>query len=101
MFGVPPSNLYGTSFHFAHPRWTSRIISPPPSNGSVASSKSGFPYRTPIPVGPSILCPLNARKSASKLWTSTSWRSRSEEHTSELQSPVHLVCRLLLEKKKK
>src|SRR6267154_6194434 len=28
-------------------------------------------------------------------------RDRSEEHTSELQSPVHLVCRLLLEKKKK
>src|SRR5690348_17472174 len=27
--------------------------------------------------------------------------NRSEEHTSELQSPVHLVCRLLLEKKKK
>src|SRR3990170_8549941 len=26
-------------------------------------------------------------------------RSRSEEHTSELQSPDHLVCRLLLEKK--
>src|SRR5574344_2834063 len=40
----------------------------------------------------------------------TSWKSssgstpsenRSEEHTSELQSPDHLVCRLLLEKKKK
>src|SRR5690348_18143401 len=30
----------------------------------------------------------------SRLW------HRSEEHTSELQSPVHLVCRLLLEKKK-
>src|SRR5438552_13654597 len=28
-------------------------------------------------------------------------RCRSEEHTSELQSPDHLVCRLLLEKKKK
>src|SRR5258708_26773667 len=27
-------------------------------------------------------------------------RHRSEEHTSELQSPDHLVCRLLLEKKK-
>src|SRR6476660_1286446 len=27
-------------------------------------------------------------------------RSRSEEHTSELQSPDHLVCRLLLEKQK-
>src|SRR2546422_3234911 len=37
----------------------------------------------------------------------TQWRSsaastrRSEEHTSELQSRLHLVCRLLLEKKKK
>src|SRR2546426_5287797 len=28
-------------------------------------------------------------------------RNRSEEHTSELQSPCNLVCRLLLEKKKK
>src|SRR5256885_11514326 len=28
------------------------------------------------------------------------WESRSEEHTSELQSPCNLVCRLLLEKKK-
>src|SRR5258708_13433090 len=34
--------------------------------------------------------------------STTSWisSSRSEEHTSELQSPDHLVCRLLLEKKK-
>src|SRR5258708_16408792 len=29
------------------------------------------------------------------------FKYRSEEHTSELQSPDHLVCRLLLEKKKK
>src|SRR5947208_16603838 len=29
------------------------------------------------------------------------WVVRSEEHTSELQSPDHLVCRLLLEKKKR
>src|SRR5450830_2055557 len=29
------------------------------------------------------------------------WRGRSEEHTSELQSRFDLVCRLLLEKKKK
>src|SRR5439155_1196254 len=59
-----------TSFHFAHPRCTSRIISPPPRSGSVASKSSCFPYKTPIPVGPSILCPLNARKSASRLCTS-------------------------------
>src|SRR5256885_12466917 len=32
--------------------------------------------------------------------TSAAWtRARSEEHTSELQSPCNLVCRLLLEKK--
>src|SRR6266581_4733915 len=31
--------------------------------------------------------------------TTMETNSRSEEHTSELQSPVHLVCRLLLEKK--
>src|SRR4051794_41457553 len=35
-----------------------------------------------------------------RLSSSSSALVRSEEHTSELQSPVHLVCRLLLEKKK-
>src|SRR5258708_25153937 len=35
-----------------------------------------------------------------RLPPSCSWAIRSEEHTSELQSPDHLVCRLLLEKKK-
>src|SRR2546427_8420170 len=34
-----------------------------------------------------------------RIWRSTEWRS--EEHTSELQSQSNLVCRLLLEKKKK
>src|SRR5690348_17800569 len=38
----------------------------------------------------------NARHLLDKVIESS---SRSEEHTSELQSPVHLVCRLLLEKK--
>src|SRR2546422_1420034 len=33
--------------------------------------------------------------------TGFAWHERSEEHTSELQSRLHLVCRLLLEKKKK
>src|SRR5256885_5563699 len=33
--------------------------------------------------------------------TSGAFSARSEEHTSELQSPCNLVCRLLLEKKKK
>src|SRR2546422_3483271 len=38
---------------------------------------------------------------ASRLCDPARGRSRSEEHTSELQSRLHLVCRLLLEKKKK
>src|SRR2546426_2481579 len=37
---------------------------------------------------------------AAQLLTLARDRSRSEEHTSELQSPCNLVCRLLLEKKK-
>src|SRR4051794_41200159 len=42
--------------------------------------------------------PATTRSPASRALPAT---TRSEEHTSELQSPVHLVCRLLLEKKKK
>src|SRR2546422_4791849 len=38
---------------------------------------------------------------ASSSRSDTSLSARSEEHTSELQSRLHLVCRLLLEKKKK
>src|SRR5690348_18125860 len=39
--------------------------------------------------------------STSRVFQSKIRMPRSEEHTSELQSPVHLVCRLLLEKKNK
>src|SRR2546422_11472244 len=53
--------------------------------------------------------PLESRLAAflSKAPCAVGWRdsparqTRSEEHTSELQSRLHLVCRLLLEKKKK
>src|SRR2546422_8574073 len=38
---------------------------------------------------------------ALRFWMLRSRVARSEEHTSELQSRLHLVCRLLLEKKKK
>src|SRR5687767_15236678 len=37
----------------------------------------------------------------SSVWLDVALRPRSEEHTSELQSLAYLVCRLLLEKKKK
>src|SRR2546422_5427428 len=41
------------------------------------------------------------RRDATKILTIATAHVRSEEHTSELQSRLHLVCRLLLEKKKK
>src|SRR5258708_2435822 len=47
------------------------------------------PIKSPPSAAPSML-PIPPRTAA----------VRSEEHTSELQSPDHLVCRLLLEKKK-
>src|SRR5256885_6005379 len=42
--------------------------------------------------------PLRAKRHQDAIWNAL---ARSEEHTSELQSPCNLVCRLLLEKKKK
>src|SRR5258708_31624435 len=63
----------------------SRIL--PIRSGEVSKhfTSSGFP-----------LTPRNIRN-----FSRADGKDRSEEHTSELQSPDHLVCRLLLEKKKK
>src|SRR5256885_3131434 len=56
-----------------------------------------FPYTTLFrsPTNPS-----SPRSPTATRPTSTPPTPRSEEHTSELQSPCNLVCRLLLEKKK-
>src|SRR5687768_17648793 len=55
-------------------------------------------------VRPSISRLQSARTRSKPTWSVGAGchvRSRSEEHTSELQSRLHLVCRLLLEKKKR
>src|SRR5438552_8047889 len=61
-----------------------------------------FPYttlfRSTSPPSP-VASPTSTARSCATTWP-TPPCSRSEEHTSELQSPDHLVCRLLLEKKK-
>src|SRR2546426_9100934 len=44
---------------------------------------------------------MMARRASRQSRPPVDWSLRSEEHTSELQSPCNLVCRLLLEKKKK
>src|SRR2546422_7052608 len=65
-----------------------------------------FPYTTLFrsPPNPRWATPRSVCASPSSKYpkpsTHSSWRYRSEEHTSELQSRLHLVCRLLLEKKK-
>src|SRR3712207_6904555 len=67
-----------------------------------------FPYTTlfrspgcsPTPPPDRALPPTSPPSRARTCWSSRS-PTRSEEHTSELQSRQYLVCRLLLEKKKK
>src|SRR5690625_6456035 len=63
----------------------------------------------PRPVGPTLWVPIPARPAALQArgfnqaaeLARFAVPERSEEHTSELQSRGHIVCRLLLEKKKK
>src|SRR3712207_7778094 len=62
-----------------------------PSNGPPSGVKENSPF-----IGRSISAPSRA---GSILRASCQEDSRSEEHTSELQSRQYLVCRLLLEKK--
>src|SRR2546429_6644872 len=60
-----------------------------------------FPYTTLFrsSIAPNILTALENWSRVAKLNSSAAASTRSEEHTSELQSRLHLVCRLLLEKK--
>src|SRR2546430_12417498 len=58
------------------------------------------PLVTPVPLGPGLTGPLPVPSTVISLDGAVS-EDRSEEHTSELQSQSNLVCRLLLEKKKK
>ena len=69
MLGVPASNLAGASAHVASLKETSLIMPPPKVEGTSFRSNSFFPYNTPIPVGPHILCPEKARKSQSNSCT--------------------------------
>src|SRR5947209_11014086 len=78
-FNVPATtNIYTLSLHDALPIWRR----PRPSGPSPV--RWGAPFRSLAP---------NCEKALPS--------ERSEEHTSELQSRQYLVCRLLLEKKKK
>src|SRR5438309_3487303 len=84
-FNVTPSTgIYTLSLHDALPIWA--------FSRSRSASCRGGTSRWTTPPAPSWDASTTGR----------GWRRppRSEEHTSELQSQFHLVCRLLLEKKK-
>src|SRR5205814_10725864 len=92
----PPLFPYTTLFRSSPPRRTDR------SRGRAARSPRGR-SRPPPPRGPRARAadasPGGSRRRRPR--PECAFWGRSEEHTSELQSLRHLVCRLLLEKKKK
>src|SRR5262245_65935105 len=75
--------------HLSHPAFPTRRssdLSEPPRSGKPLQPSTGTPEPPAQPAPIAVVVPAT--------------RFRSEEHTSELQSLRHLVCRLLLEKKK-
>src|SRR5690554_7416016 len=78
--------------------WSSDVCSsdlPDTDQETIAAIRSAIASRRDIAVEI-----LNYRKNGAAFWNALFISPRSEEHTSELQSRPHLVCRLLLEKKK-
>src|SRR2546429_3287016 len=63
--------------------------------------RSGGHLRRDHPVGLVVREPAHGAQTGAPQRHARIHQDRSEEHTSELQSRLHLVCRLLLEKKKK
>src|SRR2546429_5388665 len=74
----------------------------PSSSTPAASSPAASPSDSPAQTSPAQTSPSTPDQSSSAQGSASaaSQDGRSEEHTSELQSRLHLVCRLLLEKKK-
>src|SRR5437764_9103217 len=84
---TPPTQIYTLSLHDALP-----IYHPTGKRLSCSGSDSGTAIFSAAKTTGNII-----RTDSRKIYLD----HRSEEHTSELQSPMYLVCRLLLEKKKK
>src|SRR2546430_2617485 len=100
---VPPSVVPGGVTVI----WNGSVLSGSPLSCTVTENVQAVPLLVPVPLNVALL-PVMVNVANVALWTFapvawlTYWRlPRSEEHTSELQSQSNLVCRLLLEKKKK
>src|SRR5688500_19131432 len=90
---TPTAPLSPLSLHDALPISATRADSTAPAE-SAGSRITTISIQVTSPTSPSKASPIHSRPTVSI-------HVRSEEHTSELQSPCNLVCRLLLEKKKK
>src|SRR5690554_3096125 len=99
---LPPSLLIGPLLPY---RWRYRLIAVAWSRVTLMLARwvLGIRYRISglenVPERPCVI--LAKHQSAWETFFLSAHFQRSEEHTSELQSRPHLVCRLLLEKKKK
>src|SRR5205085_10964118 len=103
VFDDPATNeIYTLSLHDALPIWRRR-------RPSARSRRRRQPYAPRAPKCPGSRPPAGSRppsarpgrRACGRGTTRSRGPARSEEHTSELQSQSNLVCRLLLEKKKK
>src|SRR2546422_4510427 len=87
----PRSTLFPYTTLFRSSIWRPAVTSQPCYDGRLRSLRRRAPLSRP-PGGSAANSPRNSPLPKQP--------ARSEEHTSELQSRLHLVCRLLLEKKK-
>src|SRR5256885_11559508 len=72
----------------------SDVVDDPAYNGEIINDLKSIPTYSIVTDLPNLFDPSTG------IYANAGQDGRSEEHTSELQSPCNLVCRLLLEKKK-
>src|SRR5688500_19815505 len=92
---LPSAVIYPLSLHDALPIWSNCRARKPALTASCQRNDAKFGASS----GTAHYRPRLATRPGSASAACACRRQRSEEHTSELQSPCNLVCRLLLEKK--
>src|SRR5205807_3137391 len=99
-----PTATYTLSLHDALPIWTKHVSAGRPPGMQVAAAVNSVLLRIEVHGSRPPRAGADGRRQPARTPTRCLARPgglRSEEHTSELQSPCNLVCRLLLEKKNK
>src|SRR5687768_17942448 len=100
MDGTSPTDTYTPSLHDALPIWLEGRASAQAGQGSSRRAREACPPARGEGLPATAKTPRCSGRQAGRPAPVRRLYRRSEEHTSELQSRLHLVCRLLLEKKK-